>query len=253
MTARVVKWWVPLTLVTTLLVRASSGAPDEASALWWWAEVALNRLGLLLPFVMFAGGLEAARRGSSLKRTLLRAIPLVLIGYALGAFAAPGARLRQAESEGRDIEAYYPTGALTPPNLLRLREEVVARSPDAFSFSVDEPLRRPPNWLTYEAHQSAAVAVLGLLNLLLGVSVGRLTARLSPPVRRRRRWVVGLVGAVLFFAPIVVASVWVRTSAENSGVVGAWLPLLVPLLALSAASRRERSRADLHSGSAANV
>lgn len=253
MTIRVARWWVLLTIITTLLVRASGGPPDEAGAAWWWAETVVNRLSLILPFVLFAGGLEAAQRGYTLGSAFRRSLPLVLAAYLLGAFAAPEARLSRSESEGRAVSTYFPTGALTPINLIRLREQVEALEPDAYSFSVREPLRHPPNWLTYLAHQPAATSVFGLVNLLLGAAIGRLTAGLNPSHRRRRRWAVGLAGAVLFFIPMIVASGWVRASPQNSGLLGAWLPLLVPGLAAGVAYLRVWSRARLHSTSTASV
>jgi len=189
-------------------------------------------LGLFLPFVAFAGGsaaYSALKPGSLVGRALL----LTLISYGLLAFASPLADYRARTAEGANLEAELPLGPLTPATLMELRARAEADPPAEFSFRVGRPYERPPNWLTYLLHSRAAVAFFAVLAVLLGQAAGFLTSGLAPPARRNARWALGLASGIPFFFAVSAGGAWVRSDPSVPGMVGAWLPLMVPAAELA--------------------
>jgi hypothetical protein len=109
---------------------------------------------------------------------------------------------------------------------------VEAHPPDSFSFQVDRPLQRPPNWLTYLIHGPAAIAAFAVLSALIGWLTAGLTTGLSPPIRFSARWAIGLASALSFLLVEFAAGDWVRADPSHSGLLAAWGPLVLPLLIL---------------------
>ena len=130
------------------------------------------------------------------------------------------------------MEALYPFGPPTPGGLLAHRSAIEADPPETYNFRVDSPLSRPPNWLTYLFHSVIALAFYSVFAVLLGHRSGKLTTGLSPPDRRNARWALGLVGAIAFFVAEAAGGEWVRADPSNSGVLGAWFPMVVPVVEL---------------------
>ena len=190
-------------------------------------------IGLSLPFTAFAGGVAA---GGDLRRCGLLRWGLVVAGlsYGLLAFAAPLADYSIQIRPGTERSLVFPTGPRTPFGLIELRSEIEADPPGAFTFRVEAPLTLPPNWLTYLLHSSATVAIYSLLSVLLGYRSAGLTSGLSPPNRRNARWALGLFFAVAFFVAEVVGGQWVRGDPSRSGILAAWVPLVLPSLLLLA-------------------
>jgi len=203
-------------------------------------------IGLVLPFAAFAGGLTAA--GLSTSSVVKRAVLLALLSYGLMAYASPRAQYRARASAGVDVAALHPFGPETPEGIRARRSAVEADPPEAFSFRTSRPLERPPNWLTYLLHSSIALAGFAVLSALLGQRARMLTRGLSPPWRRLAHWALGLASGVLFFGVVLGGGEWVRAHPSRSGVLGAWLPLLVPLVALALLEIQRRTRGRSYRG-----
>lgn len=134
-------------------------------------------------------------------------------------------------------------GAPTPSQLRARRGIVIATPPETYSFRRDRPFESPPNWLTYRIHSPVVIALFAILGALLGQLVAFLTSGLSPPARRNARWALGLFSALAFFIAEVAGGAWVRLDPGNSGLAGAWLPMLMPLAELALLAFLVRRRA----------
>jgi hypothetical protein len=236
--------WAGGLLLVNLIHQLTSGLLDLG--LWSPLEVLFllpGWAGLLLPYAAFAGGL-AAHGTLSVPSVVKRGIVIAVVSYLLLAYGSPLAEYRIYASRDTDLAALFPYGPTTPSALLAIRSAVEAGPPDRYNFRIDRPLEQPPNWLTYLLHSVAAIAFYSVVAALLGQLSGKLTTGLSPPNRRNARWALGLVGAIAFFVAEAAGGEWVRADALNSGVLGAWLPMIVPAveLGLFAALARARGR-----------
>jgi hypothetical protein len=246
------RWWVVLTAVALASVYLSNSTPPALESWWGFLQALASRLWVIYPFVAFAGGLAASSRprGTRAASTSVIVVTVLLggIAYVTGVLLVPVAELEADRRAGIDVEARYPLGAETPGALARQRAAVLERPPHEYRFSVDRPFEHPPNWLTYLLHQPVALYVFAVVNALLGLAVGWSTTGLSPPRRRQVRWFIGIAAALAFYVVAAWGTQWVRASPENSGIVGAWLPLTLPLLALigTYVGGRSRGRPDLH-------
>lgn len=257
--ASTLKWWAVLTLVALSSLYLST--PDLPTRGSWWGllDATASRLWIVFPFIAFAGGLAGSaaewRPGSAATAVTLTVGLLGAMAYACGAFVAPIAELEADRLIGISEEVRYPMGAQTPQGLLRQRALVVERPPTTYRISVDRPLEHPPNWLTYLIHQPLALYVFANLNALLGLLSGWCTTGLSPPKRRHLRWFAGIAAGLIYYAAAAFGTAWVRASPENSGIVAAWLPLSLPLLALALGliRRKHRRRQRLHTDSSSGV
>jgi len=117
-----------------------------------------------------------------------------------------------------------------------------ADPPGKFSLHIDRPLEQPPNWLTYRIHSPVVIAGFALLAALMGRGLAGLTTGLSPPRRRIARLGLGLAAALAFFLAHAAGGQWVRADPTNPGVLGAWLPLLVPAAGLAVLEGLGRAR-----------
>jgi hypothetical protein len=213
-----------------LLLTATVGGRSWSG--WEIAYLLPGWVGLFLPYAAFAGG-SATHSALHPQSLAGRALLLSVISYGLLAYGSPVADYRARTFRGADMVAELPLGPLTPSTLLRLRSIAEADSAASHSFRVGRPFERPPNWLTYLLHSRAAVALFAILAALLGQRTGFLTSGLSPPARRNACWALGLATGMAFFVAEAVGGDWVRANPSNSGVVGAWLPLLVPVVELA--------------------
>lgn len=239
--------WLACLAALTLSYQVLTELPHQGSWTPWDLAFSLATwVGLLLPYAAFAGGLAA---GTSLSpRTLaLRGILLAAVAYGLLAYASPIGDYEVRAAADADLAAEFPFGPRTPGALKALRSAIEARSPDDFSFSIERPLERPPNWLTYLLHSVMAISAFAVLGALLGQQAGALTSGLSPPARRNARWALGLLSAVAFFLAEAAGGEWVRADPSNSGILGAWVPLAIPLLELALLTAiRRRNQLPFH-------
>ena len=78
-----------------------------------------------------------------------------------------------------------------------------------------------------------AVAVFGLLNTFAGVLAAQLTENLGRGPRRNTLLALGVLGGLAFFGILALAAPiepFLRDGTMRSGVVAAWIPLVVPSL-----------------------
>ncbi len=233
----------------------SSGAGQETLwSVWGFAEAVGSQLWLAFPFVAFAGGIAVAQanEGAVVRALVATTLGLGGLAYGAGAFLVPVAEWRADAAVGLDIELRYPFGPHTPSAILARRAEVVGVQPADRSFSVDSPLLRPANWLLYTVHLPVAFTLFGLVNALLGLVAGWWTTGLSPPKRRNTRWGLGLGSALVFYLLSTGGAAWVRSDPTHSALLGAWLPLVPPLLILLCAAWVAR-RVDLHGSAPLDV
>jgi len=239
--------WLAGLVALALLYQVIVGASLEGSgSIWTVVHLLAGWIGALLPFATFAGGL-AACASLSPRSVAFRGFLLSIVAYGLLAYGSPIGDFQVRATVGADLTIEFPFGPETPGGLRALRSAVEADPPADYSFSVDRPLEQSPNWLTYLLHSFVVIAAFAVLGALLGQQAGFLTSGLSPPTRRNARWALGLLSAAAFFLAEGAGGEWVRLDPSNSGVLGAWMPLLVPLLALvllTAVARRRRLRLD---------
>lgn len=251
-------WWVVLTIVAVASLYLLSPALPTLRSSWGLVGATAGRLSLVFPFVAYVGGIVGSAGKVGYRTTAVVGLVTVTLGalaYSAGAILAPVSEWRADRAVGLDVRSRHPTGAPTPTGLARLRTMVRQTPPPEYSFSVERPTTHPPNWLTHLIHQPIALAAFGILNAVLGLLLGWTTSGLSPPRRRHVRWLLGLVSAAAFLALAMIASSWVRDSPGHSGVLGAWVPLALPLLEimLAYATLRAAQGRDLHAGPSSSI
>lgn len=253
------RWWLALTSLALASLYLSGAQVASLHTGWGLLGATASRLWIVFPFIAFAGGVARSkangRPGDAAVAVTIATSTLGLIAFVIGVWIAPLAEVEADRAVGLAVELRYPFGAQTPTSLVRHRIAILEEPPEAYGFSVDQPLTHPPNWLTYLIHQPFAVFAFGVLNALLGLLIGWSTTGLSPPKRGQVRWLLGLVAGLLFFLVARLGGQWVRLSPENSGVLAAWLPLVVPLLALAVAYLvwRSSNSDGLHGGAEPDV
>ncbi len=224
-------WTIGLVALALAAWLASPEGRNGAWTFWGGAYLVLGWIGLFLPFATYSGGL-AAPSPTPTRSVTLRALSIAALYFVVAAFGKPVAEYRQRVETGGDITVQFPLGPETPATILSLAEAVRASPPERFSFSTDRPLARPPNWLMFSFHSFFALAAFCILSAFLGQLVAFLTNGLSPPARTNTRWAVGLITAFLVLAASTLGNAWVRQDFSNSGYVGAWAPLVIPLVEL---------------------
>lgn len=200
-----------------------------------------GHVGLFLPFTAFAGGV-AVQRFRTPRFVVSRALVLSVAAYGLLAYAVPVLDYHWEARQGLDVETRDPWGPTTPTALLDQRTHVLANPPERYSLRVDEPYRRPPSYLLYQVHALVVHSLFAVFSALLGFRVAQLTSGLPFLTRRNARWSLGLVVALTFFLPVMVAGGWVREDWTRPGIPAAWGPLLVPMLELGGLSLWVRMR-----------
>lgn len=206
-----------------------------SSLRWLWGVA--EDAALALPFLVFAGGVALVRVLRHSRRLARTAVAVGLsagaVSYALGAWVAPEVHSRllvALDAERADLRRFEPR---TPTGIVENLRFVEATPPEEYTLSVGAPERFPPNVLRWELHGPPAMAVFAVVNVLLGVLVARLTLDLSRRAQRNARLAVGVFGGVAFFACLVAASPvepFLHDGTMRSGVLGAWVPLVFPIV-----------------------
>ena len=224
-------------LLLMVVGRATLGqiwSPFEAtSSLPRWLWLIVHNAALLLPFLLFPAGLAVGRvLGHSwwaVRDAVVVGVSVSILSYGLHAWVAPEIEDR-IRAETVDVQRF---GSRTPVGILRNLEFVQANPPPQYSLRTSTPQEFPPNVLLWHLHQPLALAVFGIANVLLGLLASELTVDLSNRVRRNVRLAMGVGGGIAFLACVVVASPvepFLRDGTMRSGIAGAWLPLLLPLI-----------------------
>jgi len=226
-----------------------------------WNSLSLQETVLFLPGWVapllapsaFAGGLAVSAISRDLA-VILRGALLALLTYVLLAWGVPLAEHRLSGLHGIDVDSQYPFGPYTLGGLLKTREAVRANPPEAYAHGMSRPLENPPNWWTYLLHSMLAVSGFTLLAALMGKEAGVATRAIPPPGRANVRWGLGLATMVAFFLAETLASSWVRSDPEASGVLAGWVALSVPLVELAILRLVARSQAtDRHASASSGV
>ena len=208
---------------------------------------------LVLPFLLFGAGVALGSVRWHTRRLMQVALGIGIsvsaVAYGLGAWAAPVVHdqvLASREAETVDIRRFGPR---TPVGVLENLRYAEGNPPMEYSLNVSAPHLSPPNVLRWELHGPPAMAVFGVINVLLGVLAARLTVDLNRRAQRNSRLAIGVIGGIAFFGCLVVASPFepfLRDGTMRSGIVGAWGPLVFPLaeafVLLHLVRRREHRR-----------
>lgn len=235
--------WCALLLGVSTLLRFQWPSGDHSSvpSWWvfpsWWVWSVVNDLSFILPFLLFAGGVRIARVMGYSRRLLptAAAFGLAVAAFScyLAAWGAPALEERYWETQGPEVVDLHPFGAATPSGILRNLRSVEASQPAEYSLSVSEQTRAPPNVLRWYLHLPVAMAVFGLINTLAGVLANQLTENFRRGARRNVLLALGGLGGLAFFGAVVLAGPtepFLQDGAMRSGILGAWIPLVVPLL-----------------------
>ena len=132
---------------------------------------------------------------------------------------------------GAETEDIRQFGPQTPVGILRNIQFVEAFPPEEYGLRASAPHQFPPNVLRWELHVPVALAVFGLINVLIGVRSAELTADVSRGGRRNTRVAIGVLGGMAFFACHTLAGPaepFLRDGTMRSGVFAAWVPLVLP-------------------------
>lgn len=203
----------------------------------WWVWWVASELGFILPFLLFAGGVELARVMGYSRRLLPTALGFGLavgaVSYYLAAWGAPELESRYWDTLGAETVEQRTFGAATPPGILENLRAVEDDPPTEFSLRAGMPSQNPPNVLRWHLHLPVAMAVFGLINTLAGVLAAQLTENFGRGARRNVLLALGVLGGLVYFGAVVLAGPiepFLRDGTMRSGILGAWIPLVVPLL-----------------------
>ena len=209
---------------------------EEASSLSRWLWLIVEDIALAVPFLLFAVGLVLGRAlghsGRAVRVAVLIGVAVSIVSYSLDAWVVPEIedRILVARGAEADIRRF---GSQTPVGILRNLEFVQTNPPPKYSLRTSSPQEFPPNVLLWRLHQPLALAVFGIANVLLGLLASELTVDLSNRVRRNVRLAIGVGGGIVFLVGVVVASPvepFLSDGTMRSGITGAWLPLLIPVI-----------------------
>lgn len=228
--------WLLLLVGGKILWGLSLSSGSGTDSFLWWATLTSGDIGIALPFVLFAFGLGLARQFERWRRRITAgfaiAMGLSVLAYVLVAWVAPTTHHRYRVSSGAATAQDIRFGPTTPSGLLDNLRFVEANPPEEYSMSVEDRDRHPPNLLLWFLQRPAAIAVFGLVNVLLGVLSADVTTNLHRRPRRNARVAIGVLGGVAFFACVLIASPvepFLRDGTLRPGVVSAWAPLALPL------------------------
>jgi hypothetical protein len=230
--SRTLTWLFGLVAVVGIARLLALGLQTDHGAAGGGVHLLVAWIGMFLPYAAFAGGLSVSATVPArvaLKKSLL----ITFISFSVLAYAEPLARYHDKEGRGVEVSTQFPFGPETPGGLLALRTEIQRKAGNHQSHSVDQPLLWPLNWVTYLLHCLVVIPLFAPFAGLLGQRTSDLTSGLSPPNRRNARWGLGLISGAVFFLASAFSGDWVRLDPTHSGVIGAWAPLLIPLLELS--------------------
>ena len=226
-------WTAGVTGALLLVLIARRGL---ALPIWSWVEFLTSYVGAVLPFAAVAGGLSLARSpGRQGRAPAVTGLMVGVATYLVAALAMPLAEYASwmwgdGHWYGTTVEAF---GIQTPDGILRNLKYVLENPPSEYSLSAEHPDRAYPNRLLLFLHLPMATAAVALLNTFVGLLLGRATGSMSVRAQRRTRWSVGLVGAAVLVAAIILAQGPNRDWANVSGIVAAWTPVLVPVCELA--------------------
>lgn len=251
--ARAIWPWCLLFIIGKPLLELRHPPYEWPASFLRWAWAVTEDAALVLPFLIFAGGVALVRVLRPSRRLVRTAVIVGIsagaVSYALGAWVAPQVQSRflaALDPESADLRRFQPR---TPTGILENLRFVEANPPEEYTLSVGAPQRFPPNVLRWELHGPPAMAVFAVVNVLLGVLAATLTLDLSRRAQRNARLAIGVFGGIAFFACLAAASPvgpFLRDGTMRSGVISAWAPFVFPIaqafVLVYLVRRRERHR-----------
>ncbi len=235
----VLLWWV--LLVGTKPLLSFRWPPYEWSGgLLRFLWTVVDDTGFVLPFLVFAGAVALRNQCGFSRRVLRAAVVLGLatgaVSYVLTAWVAPTVHDRALAVSGTETVDVRRFGPRTPVGIVRNLRFVEANPPGEYGLRVAEPERFPPNVLRWELHLPIAAALFSVINALLGVLAADLTIDLRRGNRRNARLAIGLLGGIAFLAVerlVEPTGLFLQSGELRSGILAAWIPLLVPVVGCS--------------------
>ena len=235
MVVRATASWCLLMVGSLLLLQLAEWPNGADSGLWWLWHTA-DRIGLAIPFALFAGGVALSRvrpkSGRIVRAAVVAAIALSVFSYLLTAWVEPIVHHRYLVSSGQVTAAIVEFGAQTPTGVHRNLRVVEENPAPEYSLSADAPNEHPPNVLRWVLHRPVALTIFGLVNAFLGLLSAQATGNLRRGPRRNARVAIGVVGGMAFLACVGIASPiepFLLDGTLRSGVLSAWVPLALPL------------------------
>ena len=232
-------WGVLLLGVKTLLLFQWPSDGQFAAVSWWIWSVASD-LGFIMPFLLFAGGVKLAFVLGYSRRLLPTAIGFGLaigaVSYYLAAWGAPEMESRYWDTLGAEAAEQRSFGPATPTAIVHNLRALENNPPVEYSLRAANRSQAPPNVLRWYLHLPVAMAVFGLINTLMGVLAAQLTENFGRGPRRNVLLALGVLGGVAYFGAVMIAGPvepFLRDGTMRSGVVAAWIPLVVPFLLAS--------------------
>lgn len=201
--------------------------------IWWTVELLADSIGAVLPFAAVAGGISLTRcQEPQAAAAAISGLIVALATYLLMAVLSPLAEYAAfawGQGYGNVIDAF---GIQTPDGILRNLRYVLANVPSEYSLSAEHPDRFYPNRLLLFLHLPVAAGAIAFLNTFVGLLLGKTTASMRSRPQRRTRWSIGLLGALVLVAVMILMQGPDRDWENVSGVVAAWTPAVVPLAGL---------------------
>ncbi len=229
--------WFCLLVIGRVVLGQFWSPPEEAFTLLRLLWLVAQDAAVLLPFLLFPAGLAVARvlghSPRAIRVAVLVGVSVSTVSYGLGAWVAPEIEDRVLAARGAESADARRFGSRTPIGLVRNLGFVQANPPPRYSLRTDAPQEFPPNVLLWSLHQPLALAVFGLSNVLLGMLASEATVDLPRRVRRNVRLAIGVAGGLAFLVCAALTSPtepFLRDGTMRSGIVGAWAPLLIPLI-----------------------
>ena len=225
--------WTGVVVCAIVVFHALAVAQPRPWSGWDWLSHVSDRAGLIIPFAAFASGIVLLRKWRlRIRLAWMAGLIAAVTAYALSEFVSPLADYAEYASAEEAFET-RPLGPRTPFGKLRQLRFVEANPPVGGS-PLSSDASTPPNRVRLLLHLPLAMGVFTLLNMLLGLLSAELTRALRPPSRRNARFAIGLAGGLAYFAAVYFASHPERDWFNVSGILGAWLPLAVPLIQAAA-------------------
>lgn len=229
--------WLLLMVIGRVVLGQLWSPFEEDPSLSRWVWRVADDTALLLPFLLFPAGLAVGRvLGHSHRAVRIGVFVGMLVGilsYILGAWVAPEIEDGILAAQGAETVDARRFGSRTPIGVIQNLEFVQANPPPQYRLRASAPQELPPNMLRWELHAPLALVVFGVVNVLLGMLASELTVDLANRIRRNARLALGVCGGIVFLVCVMLASPFepfLRDGTMRSGIVGAWVPLLIPLI-----------------------
>ena len=220
--------WTGVLVCVIIVFFAVAVTKSPPWSAWHWLSYVSGQAGLIIPFAAFAGGIALTRTQRPRNRLAwVVGLLAAITAYTMSEFVSPLADYAAVAPHGEVVES-RPFGPRTPFGTLRQLSFVEANPPE--EYTLGDSARTPPNRVRLLLHMPLALSAFALLNTLLGLLTAGLTSTLPPPSRRNARFAIGLAGGLAYFTAIYFACHPDRDWLNVSGVLAAWLPLVVPLV-----------------------